>query len=127
VRFFDGNNDGAREALRHVFIFDPKLDYTPKLFPPQMRKTVIEGRLLFDALGSGKLTISSEPPGALVYVNGAARGTTPCTVIDVNPGPNYVTVVRRGFAPSSTVVEIAGGGEEAKSEITLARYDNDAV
>jgi len=127
VRFFDGNNDAAKDALRHVFVFDPKVDYSPKLFPPQMKKAVIEGRLLFDALGTGKLTVSSEPPGAAVYINGVRRGETQLTIDDAPPGPNYVTVVKRGFAPASATVEIAGGGEEGKSELTLARYENDPM
>ncbi len=127
IRFFDGNNDAAKEALRHVFVFDPKVDYSPKLFPPQMKKPVIEGRLLFDALGTGKLTVTSEPPGATVYVNGIERGPSPVTVEDAPSGPNYVTVKRRGFAPASLTVEVAGGGEEAKADLTLARYEDDPM
>jgi hypothetical protein len=125
IRFFDGNQDGARDALRHALVFDPQLDFTPQLFPPQMKKAVIEGRLLFDALGRGKLNVTSEPPGALVIVDGVVRGETPAVVDDVPAGPNEVMVRMRGFAPAVTTVEVNGGGEEQRVEQTLARYDND--
>jgi hypothetical protein len=125
IRFFDGNNDGARDALRHVFVYDPKVDYTPQLFLPQMKKAVIEGRLMFDALGPGKIAVESEPPGAVIFLNGSKKGETPFTIEDAPPGPNLLTVVHRGFAPRSANLEIAGGGESVSSELTLARFAND--
>lgn len=127
IRFFDGNNDGARDALRRVFVLDPKIEYSGKLFPPQMKKAVVESRLLFDALGSGKLNIESEPPGAMVFVNGAVRGVSPMVIEDAPAGPDYVSLGRRGFAPMTVVVEVNGGGDEAKTEQTLTRFDNDPI
>ncbi|MSP62449.1 MAG: PEGA domain-containing protein [Myxococcales bacterium] len=127
VRFFDGNNDGAKDALRHVFALDPLAEFSPKMFPPQMKKVVIESRLLFDALGTGKINVLSDPPRATVFVNGIVKGTAPVVVEEVPAGPSYVSVRRRGFAPQTVVAEVNGGGDEARSEITLTRFDNDPI
>ena len=127
IRFFDGNNDGARDALRHVFVLDPTTEYSGKLFPPQMKKAVVESRLLFDALGSGKLNVQSEPPGAMVIINGVVRGISPLVIDDAPAGPDYVSLARRGFVPLTAVVEVNGAGDEAKAEQTLTRFDNDPI
>ena len=55
VRFFEGNADGARDALRYVFALDGTVRWKPGLFPPQMKKLVVEARLLYETLGTGRL------------------------------------------------------------------------
>ena len=46
VRFFEGNADGARDALRYVFALDGTVRWKKELFPQQMKKLVVEARLL---------------------------------------------------------------------------------
>src|SRR5262249_33432014 len=53
VRFFEGNETGARDALRYVFALDRSVRWNKSLFPVQMKKVVVEARLLFDTLGTG--------------------------------------------------------------------------
>jgi hypothetical protein len=123
VRFFDGDQAGARDALRYAFVLDPKLQWKPSLFPPQMKKTVVEARLLFDTLGPGKLTIDSDPPGATVWLNGVKlEKKTPTDPVDAQPGPNFISYTRRGYAPLSAIFEHNGSGESATATQPLARY-----
>src|SRR5262245_34724330 len=105
----------------------PTTEYSAKMFPQQMKKLVVESRLLIDALGPGKLAVASEPAGATVYINGTAQGVTPMTIDDVPAGPVYVTLEARGFQPMVEVVEINGGGEEAKSSHKLQRWEGDPL
>jgi hypothetical protein len=107
IRYFDGNNDGARDALRYAFVLDPALKFTPKVFPQQMRKTVLDARGLFETLGEAGLIVKSEPAGAAVYVNGARRAEpTPTPTLTVRAGPNYVTVELPGHQATTELVEV---------------------
>jgi hypothetical protein len=122
-RFFDGDLDGARDALRYVFVLDPKVEYDPTTFPPQMKKMVIEAKLLFETLGPGKLVVDSDPNGAVAWLNGVKLDKpTPTDVVAAPPGPNYVSVRRRGWAPLTTVVEENGSGDQATALESLTRY-----
>jgi hypothetical protein len=123
VRFFEGNADGARDALRYAFVLDGTLRWNRTAsFPAQMKKVVVEARLLYDTLGSGKLIIDSDPPGATVWLNGQKlTDRTPTQPIDAPNGPNFISYARRGYAPMTQAFEVAGGGEEARPLATLSR------
>jgi hypothetical protein len=122
VRFFEGNADGARDAIRYALVLDGTIKFNKTLFPQQMKKLVIEARLLYETLGVGKLTIDSDPPGAAVWLNGIKMpDRTPTQPIDAPPGPNFISYARRGYAPMTLAFEVAGGGEEAHALTTLQR------
>jgi len=127
VRFFDGDLDGAKEALRYVYALDPKLPWSTKTFPPQMKKIVVEAQLLVEALGSGPLLVDSEPPGATVYLNGVKQAKpTPADPQDMPPGPIYVSFERRNYAPQ-TIVYDHQGPDPANVSHTLLRYPNNPI
>src|SRR5262249_68245 len=89
----------------------------------QMKKVVVEARLLFDTLGTGRLTIDSDPPGARVWLNGAPLPErTPTPPVDAPNGPNFISYERRGYAPITQAFEVAGGGEEARALAPLSRF-----
>lgn len=123
VRFFEGNVDGARDAIRYALVLDGTVKYNSKTFPQQMKKVAVEARLLYETLGVGKLTIDSDPPGAAVWLNGIKLpDRTPTQPIDAPPGPNFISYARRGYAPMTLAFEVAGGGEEAHALTTLQRH-----
>ncbi|HEY2743804.1 MAG TPA: hypothetical protein VGL86_04245 [Polyangia bacterium] len=122
VRFFEGNADGARDALRYVFALDGTVRWNKALFPPQMKKLVVEARLLYETLGTGRLTIDSDPQGASVWLNGAKLpDRTPTQPIDAPNGPNFISFARRGWAPTTQAFVVAGGGEDSHALATLSR------
>jgi tetratricopeptide (TPR) repeat protein len=122
TRFFDGNQEGARDALRYAFALDPAVGYSKALFPPTMKKTVVEAKLLFETLGPGKLAIDSDPPGATVLLDGVRLDKpTPTEVAEATPGPHYVTFVHRGFATVTALVENRGEGEASSAVQSLPR------
>ena len=66
----------------------------------------------------GKLTVTSEPPGASVWVSGTLIGTTPRTVAEVIPGKYAVRLQKDGFDVRD--IEVAVDGEsEAKAAVAL--------
>jgi len=122
TRFFDGDADGARDALRYAFVIDPKLAYTKSMFPPQMKKAVVEAKLLFEALGPGKIQIDSDPAGATAFLNGVKLAKpTPSEPADAQPGPNFINYRRRGYQSVGAIFENNGGGETAQAVKTLER------
>ncbi len=52
------------------------------------------------------LTITSEPSGASVYINGAYKGTTPLT-LSVTPGTYEVKLTKQGYKNYMTTVELS--------------------
>ncbi|MCU1282993.1 MAG: hypothetical protein JWM53_6539, partial [bacterium] len=122
VRFFEGNQDGARDALRYVFVLDGTVRYNKTQFPLQMKKVVVEARLLYETLGAGRLIIDSDPQGAAVWLNGVRLpDRTPTQPIDAPNGPNFISYGRRGYAPMTQAFVVAGGGEESHALATLSR------
>jgi hypothetical protein len=124
ARFIDGDQEGAREALRRARVLDPELAYDAKLFPPKMRRIFTEVKLLQDELGKGAVAVTSDPPGAEVLVNGVSAGIAPLKLPGLASGLNYITLVQPGYLPTTTSVEVVGG-EEKKVEQALGRFDDD--
>ena len=108
IRFFESDFDGAKDALRRAFVLDPKLQYSAQLFPPQMRRVVIEARLLFDTLGTAKISVTSEPTGATVLLNGKALGVHTPTSFAAPAGPNVVQLQMPGYEPGRQMVDVGG-------------------
>ena len=110
AHYLEGQQEQATAALRHCFVLDPELDYDRKVFPPQLEKFVMQERLLFDELGTGKLSIAGAT-GVTAWVNGVHRGVTPLELDGLRAGPNFVTLAVPGLDPVTTTVAIDGGHE----------------
>lgn len=63
---------------------------------------------------AGKMTISSNVPGAKVYVDGTLRGKTPC-VVTATPGTREVSVRAEGYAERKLPVLVSSLAETAVS------------
>ena len=128
VRFFEGNQDGARDALRYVFALDGSVRWNKATFPQQMKKLVVEARLLYDTLGSGRLVIDSDPQGASVWLNGLKLpDRTPTQPIDAPNGPNFISYARRGWAPMTQAFVVDGGGADSHALATLSRHPHNPL
>ena len=68
------------------------------------------------------LTITSDPPGARVVVDGIGRGTTPLTVHNLTSGARRVRVIKDGFVSQERVVRVG-----ANSPATTLRVALDAA
>jgi serine/threonine protein kinase len=92
----------------------------------------------------GRVTVSSEPAGADVSVNGKSNGVTPLTVGDLDPGrPTRITLRLRGYTPATKYVSFSkglvqmvdvrlvpvsgGGGEPVAPTPTVKKEEEDAA
>jgi hypothetical protein len=58
---------------------------------------------------TGALSVSSDPPGLKIAIDGAARGVTPAVITQLTPGNHVVTLTGKGTPMERTVLVAAGG------------------
>jgi hypothetical protein len=61
------------------------------------------------APGYGSLSITTSPPGALVYVDGAMMGVTPTTIPMLSEGPHSISLIMDGYQDLKTTITINAG------------------
>lgn len=61
------------------------------------------------APGYGSLSITTSPPGALVYVDGAMMGVTPTTIPMLTEGSHSITLIMDGYQDLKTTITINAG------------------
>jgi len=71
------------------------------------------------APATGSLAISSSPPGAEIYLDGIARGTTPATISDIPTGSHMLELRLQGYGNWLISVEIVGGITEVSIDAIL--------
>jgi hypothetical protein len=104
-----GNTTKAKEMMRTGFNLWPGQaagDYAYTLAVQNLFKEVEKE---FEGAAAGKIDIVSEPPGAVVRVNGTVKGYTPYTVEEAPAGPSWVSVQLDGHIRQGTFVDVASG------------------
>jgi len=61
------------------------------------------------AKGYGSLSVTTTPPGALVYVDGTMMGVTPATIPMITEGPHSLTLVMDGYQDLKTTITVNAG------------------
>jgi len=85
----------------------PLNSVTPAFSPEPDRTTTAQGAS--PAKGFGSLSVTTTPPGALVYVDGTMRGVTPATIPMLSEGPHSVTLIMDGYQDLKTTITINDG------------------
>ena len=108
---FAGHGRDAERTFERVHIQLPDLRPDEQVFNPDVmqRFRAAAPRGANDA----RIAVDSDPPGALVFVDFVARGSTPTTVSDLPPGAHVVRVVRPGAAPFVRRVEARRGSTQS--------------
>ena len=60
----------------------------------------------------GKINITSDPPGAMVFINGVLIGITPVDAYEVDPGYYEVVIIKAGYKVSVKGVSVSAGETE---------------
>jgi hypothetical protein len=82
-------------------------EYAEKIYvEPNMIKKL---RITLPPPVTGTFLITSNPPGAQVFINGTPLGITPLTVSDLNQGTYTIRYTLQGYQPSEQKIILAAG------------------
>ncbi len=93
---FNGDNRGATQTFRRLRIQMPHIVPDPNEFPPAV---VSRWEAAAPRRTDAAITVESDPPGAVVYVDFIPRGLTPVTVDGLARGEHSVRVTSPGSTP----------------------------
>jgi hypothetical protein len=112
--------DGYDDASRTVVVMGNLQAVSVALYPrstptlttaatgqPTGTATVAPGHTIVP--GSGSLSVTTSPPGALVYVDGEMKGVTPATIPGLSEGTHAVRLVLTGYNDLTTTITIEAG------------------
>jgi hypothetical protein len=109
----EGRDRDAARIFRRLHTQMPGVRPDPNEFNPEIVQK-FQGAAPSDAANpTGQITVESDPPGAIVYVDFVPRGMTPMTVTGLVSGQHIVRVTRAGAAPFVQPVELRRGGSGA--------------
>ena len=97
--FFAGYDDNGEDALAPVMILKPTTVLQRRKVPKAAMEALERLRKLYSKASSGRIRIESNPPGAIVYVDGVLRGQTPTMVSGLWRGQHVLRLTRDGFNP----------------------------
>jgi hypothetical protein len=102
-------NGRARDAVRvfsRLHVQMPHVSPDPAVFPPEVIERFESARPRDASNAGASITIDSDPPGAIAYVDFVARGVTPLTVTGLRGGDHIVRVSRPGATPFYQTVTV---------------------
>ncbi|MBI5549676.1 MAG: PEGA domain-containing protein [Deltaproteobacteria bacterium] len=82
----------------------------PRLLTRVLTSLLFAGLLPFTALAS-KITVTTDPPGATVQLDGVAQGTSPVTIPKVAPGTHLLKVSKEGFVTREDSLDVDGDSD----------------
>jgi hypothetical protein len=102
----------ARRTFARLHVQMPQVAPDPNEFPPEIITAYESARPRDAGSPSARLSVTSEPAGAIAYIDYVARGSTPVTVPSLAGGSHVVRVTRPGGAPFVQSVDIRSGGSD---------------
>ena len=96
---FENRTRDAQRIFARLHVQMPNVRPDPNIFPPQVVERFAAARPRDAGDPQSSVTIESDPPGAIAYVDFLARGVTPITVPGLIGGEHIVRVSRAGATP----------------------------
>ena len=106
----EGRDRDAARLFRRLHTQMPTVRPDPNDFNPEIVQKFQAAAPSDAGAGSATVTVDSDPPGAIVYVDFVPRGLTPTTVGGLVSGEHIVRVTRAGATPFVQPVEVRRGG-----------------
>ena len=109
----EGRDRDAARIFRRLHTQMPGVRPDPNEFNPEIVQKFQAAAPSDVANPTAQITVESDPPGAIVYVDFVPRGLTPMSVTGLVSGQHIVRVTRAGAAPFVQPVELRRGGSGA--------------
>lgn len=109
----EGRDRDAARIFRRLHTQMPGVRPDPNEFNPEIVQKFQAAAPSDAANPTAQITVESDPPGAIVYVDFVPRGLTPMTVTGLVSGQHIVRVTRAGAAPFVQPVDLRRGGQGA--------------
>ncbi|MDW8247349.1 MAG: PEGA domain-containing protein [Sandaracinaceae bacterium] len=113
---FEGKNREAQRIFARLHVQMPYVRPDPNLFSPDVIQRYESARPRGNP--SSSITIASDPPRAIAYVDFLPRGLTPLTVPELFHGEHVVRVSRAGSVPAVQSISV-GPRRTASISFTL--------
>lgn len=97
----------AKEMMRACMNLWPHQDVSDYAYTLDVQNLFKEAVTEADASGKGKIDVVSDPPNAIVRLNGVVKGYTPYTIEDAPAGPNWVSIQLDGHIRQGAFVDVA--------------------
>jgi hypothetical protein len=113
--------DGYPDLTKSVTVMADNQTISGALYQEKTATTTLPGQTPIAGTGSptltpsaqtrgyGSLSITTNPAGALVYVDGSMMGVTPTTIPMLAEGPHSITLVMDGYQDLKTTITINAG------------------
>ena len=118
THFVSGNRQQAQAALRQAIILNPKIAPDANVFSPPLMEAFEGARWEVTATASGRLSISTTPSHAEIWVNGFFMGVAPVEIEGPPVGVFYIEAGQRGFIPRTETHETRPG-EPSRVDLRL--------
>ena len=107
----------ALSTLRRLFVWRPTYQPNPAEVPPAVMESVDLAKQQVSALGRGTVNVTSEPPGAQVFVDGEFAGVTPVSVPDLALGEHFVTYKKLGYKRGLRIAQVTSHGAQISAKL----------
>jgi hypothetical protein len=103
----EGNRAAARSTFAQLLVWRPRMETDSTRIPPDLMPLYDDARREVARLPRGSVEIVSDPPGAVVYVDGRLVGSTPTTAEGLTVGTHFVTCKREGYVKLVTRAQVS--------------------
>lgn len=102
-----GENQKAESFMKRYIFINPDKTLDQNVFSPDITDFFRDIKENYSAYSDeGAVAFDTDPPGALVFVDGKVRGTTPLTVSGIKSGKHYYRLHKLGYENSGNTVDV---------------------
>jgi hypothetical protein len=120
----EGRDREATRVFRRLHVQMPGVAPDPNEFNPTIVQRFQQAAVPERERTSGAISVVSDPPGAIAYVDFVPRGPTPTEVTGLSSGEHVVRVTRAGATPFVQPVELRRG---ARGAVNAFVVDNEGT
>ena len=122
VSMFEGKKDTAEAIFVALALTAPEYSPADDGYAANLVSVYSTLKKNAETRETGSVEITSEPSGALVYVDERFRGVTPLRVEDLLDGQHVVRLKKLGYIPHGTLTPV-NGGRNSRIQVDLEPTD----